>query len=442
MELVRLAARTQALYQSALHVLGATTPEDLFRAVLSAAWALVRVDLAALFLVRDQDGRPACRALRAGPSTVIFDAAEAPTAALADSALADRAPLYVEAPDGRLLDLASSLNDAPAPAVLLTVPVRLEGEVLGLLLVGRRGAVCFSCAHVDLLQALADQASLAIGKLRMVEAAADRGRRAQELVSVASHELRTPLTALQGFSELLLSREVSQEVQRNWISLINRESARLGSLVGELLDMTRLESGRAELNLELVNPRDIVEHVLSLWESDGQRARFSVRIKEGVPRLRADAGKLTQVLANLVGNAVNYSPPASPIRIEVAPRCLARPATAHLNAPGLRSTSCSAGVSIAVRDQGAGISQEQQGQVFQPFFRARSSEGNGPHSARGTSEGVGLGLTIAQRLVEWHGGLMWVESRPAAGSTFGFCLPEHATRRPAPRRTRSPGTIA
>ena len=257
----------------------------------------------------------------------------------------------------------------------------------------------------------------------MVAAAAEQGRRAHELVSIASHELRTPLTALQGFSELLLSRKVDRDVQKSWISLINQESVRLGSLIGELLDLTRLESGRARLNLEPVNLRDVAEHVVSLWGGGGRRSRFSVCIQAGVPGLTADVCKLTQVLANLVSNAVNYSPPGAPIRIEVAPRCLAEVSTAHLIAPGWEGRSCPAGASVAVRDRGVGISQEDQARVFQPFYRAASLEGGSSTSTAGKPSGAGLGLTIARRLVEWHGGLMWVESCPGKGSTFGFCLP-------------------
>ena len=440
-ELVRLTARTQALYCSAVRIFAATTPESLYEALFSAVWSLMRVDLAALFLVRDKDGRPACRALRVGRSTVVFDAAEAPTTAFADAALAASAPLTVEAPDPLLRDLPSSFNGARAPAVLLAVPVRSGSEDLGLLVVGRRMGFPFSPDQVDLLQGLADQTSLALEKLRVATAAAEQGRRAQELVSIASHELRTPLTALQGFSELLLSREVSEEVQKSWISLINQESVRLGSLIGELLDLTRLESGRAKLNLEPVNLRDVVEHVVSLWRCDGRRSRFSIRFQAGVPCLRADVCKLTQVLANLMSNAVNYSPPGTPIRIEVAPRCLARPSTLHLGLPGSEGAPCPAGASIAVRDRGVGISQEDQARVFQPFYRAAPSEGEGSAGPAGKPSGAGLGLTIARRLVEWHGGLMWVESCPGKGSTFGFCLPLHPPHRSASGTALTPGAI-
>jgi signal transduction histidine kinase len=440
-ELVRLTARTQALYRSAVQIFAATTPESLYEAVLSAVWSLLRVDLAALFLVRAEDGRPACRALRGGRSTVVFDAAEAPTAAFADAALAATAPLSIEAPDPLLRELPSSFNGSRAPAVLLAVPVRSGGEDLGLLVVGRRMSFSFSPDQVELLRGLADQTSLALEKLRVVTAAAEQGRRAHELVSIASHELRTPLTALQGFSELLLSREVSEEVQKSWISLINEESVRLGSLIGELLDLTRLESGRAKLNLEPVNLRDVAEHVVSLWRRDGRRSRFSIRFQAGVPSLRADMCKLTRVLANLVSNAINYSPQGAPIRIEAAPCCLARPSTPHLGPPGSEGARCPAGASIAVRDQGVGISQEDQARVFQPFYRVGLLEGDGSAGPAAKPGGAGLGLTIARRLVEWHGGLMWVESCPGNGSTFGFCLPLHPPRRLVSGTALTPGAM-
>jgi signal transduction histidine kinase len=441
-ELVRLTARSRALYCSAVHIFAASTPESLYEAVLSAVSALLRVDLAALFLIRDKDGRPACRALRVGRSMTVFDTAEAPTTAFVDAALAATSPLTIEAPNPLLCDLPPSFNGARSPAVLLAVPVRSGSEELGLLVVGRQSGFAFSSDQVDLLQGLAEQTSLALEKLRVVSAAAEQGRRAQELVSIASHELRTPLTALQGFSELLLSREVSQDVQKSWISLINQESMRLGSLISELLDLTRLESGRVELKLEPVNLRDVAEQVVSLWRGDGRRSRISVRFQASVPRLKADVCKLTRVLANLVSNAVNYSPPGAPIRIEAAPHCLAGPSALHLGPPGSEGAPCPAGVSIAVRDRGVGISQEDQARIFQPFYRAESPEGEGSANPAGKPSGAGLGLTIARRLVEWHGGIMWVESCPGKGSTFGFCLPLRPPHRSASGTALTPGVTA
>jgi signal transduction histidine kinase len=437
-----MAARTQALYRSAVQVFAACTPEDLHKAILSAVGSLVRVDLAALFLVRDEDGRPVCRALHTGRSMVVFGATEAPTAAFADAALAASARPAVAAPDTLPRDLPPSLNGARFATTLLSVPIRSGKDDIGLLVAGRRMAIPFSSDQVDLLRGLADQASLALEKLRGMEAAAEQGRRAQEFVSVASHELRTPLTALQGFSELLLSREVSRDVQKSWLSLINQESVRLGSLIAELLDLTRLESGRARLSLGPVNLGDLVEHVLSLWAGNGLRARFSVHVQPGVPRLKADACKLTQVLGNLVGNAVNYSSPGSPIRIDVAPCCLARPSTKHLGLPAAGGASCPAGASITVRDRGIGISRQDQARVFQPFYRAASREREGSAACADTPTGAGLGLTIARRLVEWHGGSMWVESCPGKGSTFGFCLPAHPPRRSTCGTPLDPGRMA
>lgn len=437
-----MAARTKALYRSAVRVFAACTPNDLYKAILSAVRSLVRVDLAALFLVQDKDARPICRALHTGRSTLVFCADEGPAAAFADAALATPTSSAVVAPDALLHDLPPSLSGACCPVTLLSVPIRSGKEDMGLLVAGRRTSVPFSSDQVELLRGLADQAALALEKLRAMEAAAEQGRRAQEFVSVASHELRTPLTALQGFSELLLSREVSPDVQKSWLSLINQESVRLGSLIAELLDLTRLESGRARLSLGPVRLEGLVEHVLSLWAGNGQGSRFSVKVQPGLPRLKADMCKLTQVLANLVGNAVNYSAPDSPINIEVAPHCLARPSTTHLGLAAAGGAPCPAGASIAVRDRGVGISREDQARVFQPFCRVDSRQREGFAASIHTPTGAGLGLTIARRLVEWHGGLMWVESCPGKGSRFGFCLPTHPPHNSTCGTPLNPGATA
>ena len=400
------------------------------------------MDLAALFLVRDEDGRPACRALRVGRSMAVFDAAEAPTTAFADAALEATNPLMIEAPHPLLDDLPSCFNGARTADTLLAAPIRSTGQGLGVLIVGRRTGFPFSPDQIDLLQGLADQTCMALEKLQVMEAAAEQGRRAQEFVSVASHEIRTPLTALQGFSELLLSREVSEDVQKSWISLINQESVRLGSLIGELLDLTRLDSGRVKLNLEPVNLRHVAEHVVSLWGTDGRRSRFSVRIQAGVPCPIADLYKLTQVLANLVSNAVNYSPPGAPIRIEVAPR-LFGPALHTASRPfGARGQFLPGGGKHCRPGWRGGHLARGPGEGLPALLSSRPPEGGeGAAGPSGKSGGAGLGLTIARRLVEWHGGLMWVESCPGKGSTFGFCLPLRPPSSSTSRPALTPGAI-
>ena len=238
-----------------------------------------------------------------------------------------------------------------------------------------------------------------------------------EFVSMASHEIRTPLAALQGFTELLLSRDVPPSVQQDWLSLMNEESTRLAILIEELLDLTRMESGRMRLRREPVSMAEVVRRVVALMERHERRPRFAVCLREDLPQVTADPGKLTQVLANLVGNAVNYSPPRSIVRIRVQRGCLAKPGTEHLGPLAEDGgVACPAGISVSVRDRGLGVAPQDLRRIFEPFYRAHAAKAEG-------AAGVGLGLAIAKAVVERHGGRMWVESSPGRGSTFGFCLP-------------------
>ena len=142
-----------------------------------------------------------------------------------------------------------------------------------------------------------------------------------EFVSMASHELRTPLTALQGFTELMLSREVSPSVQREWLGLVNQEAVRLGGIIEEMLDVTRIESGQVRLKLASVCLGDVVSRIARLLDSDGRRVRLQV---EGVPAVMADGDRLAQVISNLLRNALDYSPSEQPVEVEAASRCLAQ----------------------------------------------------------------------------------------------------------------------
>ena len=417
LELVRLAARTQALYRSGVRIFAAADYDALFDVVLERLWSLLKVDAGTIFLAHDPGQEPTCRVLRTSEGDAHYSPEDGLPTALASAVFHRESALEVVVPDPLLRRFVEALPEAGPLRVLLAVPAVSAGEVLGVLVVGRRQSAPFSPEHRELLRALADQTALALVKLRALEAAAQDGRRAHDLVSVTSHELRTPLTALQGFSELLLSRQVDPEVQRSWLALMNQESVRLGSLVGELLDLSRIESGRLRLNLDVVNLTDLLRELAGLWSrQDGVRRRLYVRLAPDLGSLIADAGKVRQVISDLISNAIKYSPVEAPVRLEAAGHCLAGHSTRHLGSTGMREVPCPAGVSIVVRDEGVGLAPEDRERVFQPFYRVAGTEVDGP-------AGAGLGLTIARRLVEWHGGRMWVESRLGKGSNFGFCLP-------------------
>lgn len=274
------------------------------------------------------------------------------------------------------------------------------------------------------------QTAYAVGVYHDILREKELERRKTEFVSIASHEIRTPLAALRGFTELLLSRDVSPEVQRDWLSVMNRESTRLATLIEDLLDLTRIESGCMALRPERVRIDELARRVVALLETHEKRPRFTFCADPHLPEVMADGGKLTQVLQNLVSNAINYSSGRPSVHIEASRGCLAPAGVKHLGRLASDDASrCPGGPSVAVRDRGVGIALDQLRRVFDPFYRVQAGEPGAPN-------GTGLGLTIAKALVERHGGRMWVESTPGCGSTFGFCLPTQ------PRPGRSDGGIA
>ena len=225
------------------------------------------------------------------------------------------------------------------------------------------------------------------------------------LVSTVSHELRTPLTMVQGFSELLLSRDnLDQRSSREALEQIHASAQRLGRLIDDLLSVSRIDSGKLWVDLAAVDLRQAVEEVIEVAEpgtSGGQRRtagdeRLVVEIAADFPPVMADRDKLVQVLMNLVSNVLKYSAAPAPIKV-VAARKLDH-------------------AEISVIDQGIGLSEAECSQVFDKFVRADRPEVR-------KVNGTGLGLYITKSLVEMQHGQVWVDSEPGRGSVFSFSLP-------------------
>jgi PAS domain S-box-containing protein len=213
------------------------------------------------------------------------------------------------------------------------------------------------------------------------------------LVSTVSHELRTPLTMIQGFAELLLTRDTDKESSREALEQINASARRLGRLIEDLLSVSRIESGRLEVRLDPVAVSGAVEEVSALL---GRDRDVRIDIADELPPVMADGELLIRILTNLLSNAVKYSSPETPISVTA------------------RSVGTSAEVSVS--DRGIGMSQAEMARLFDKFFRADRPE---VRSAGGT----GLGLYITRNLVEMQGGQIWAESEPGRGTTFRFTLP-------------------
>ena len=292
----------------------------------------------------------------------------------------------------------------------VTLTAQVDGQ-------GRRTPCAFSVAPI---RDRAGHATYAVGVFRDCSGEKEKARLTTEFVSMASHEIRTPLTALQGFTELMLSREVPPSVQREWLGLVNQEAVRLGALIEEMLDLTRIESGQVGLKLAPARLSDVISRVARLLDGDGRRVRLRV---EEVLTVLADGDKLAQVVTNLLRNALDYSPAEQPVEVEVASGCLAQDGEALVMMDGASPVAaahrCRPAVSVAVRDRGIGMTPEELSRAVHPFYRAEASQELLP-------EGSGLGLAIAKAIVERHQGCLWAQSRPGQGSTFGFCLPTPA----------------
>jgi signal transduction histidine kinase len=414
--LLRLAAQERALSRATLQIFAQRDEEALLRLMPDVVSALLQVDLVALFLTSDDDApAPRCRLVWRQGSVRLLPPEEAPVDAFAAEVLRRQAPRQVRSwspPEGDPCDSA------------LAVPLSAQGSALGVLIVGRSAPERFRDDHVCLLSVIGQYLALAL--LRMRATLPPDGSRERELerlktefVSVASHEIRTPLAALQGFTEIMLSREVPPNVQRDWLSLMNQEAVRLAGLLEELVSLTRVESGQLALKLAPVHLSDVVCRVVRLLDSEGRRAHL---LLEEVPEVTVDGDKLAQVVTNLLRNALDYSPEEQPVEVEVARRCLARESGSLVVVNGAArigtSHDCQPAVSVAVRDRGIGMTAEELHRTFQPFYRTEASRELLP-------EGSGLGLAITKAIVDRHQGCLWAHSRPGKGSIYGFCLPQN-----------------
>jgi PAS domain S-box-containing protein len=220
-------------------------------------------------------------------------------------------------------------------------------------------------------------------------------RMKSEFVNNVSHELRTPLTSIKAYTEALAGL-LEDPTHRRFLGVIEEESDRLLEMIENLLNVSRIESGKFRLQREGVSLADLIEGVLQLSKAQSDRHRLVTEISPDLPVVELDRNKMKEVLINLIGNAIKYSPGGGEV--------------------GIRAGIQEGNLRIDVRDQGLGISEENQKRVFDQFFRVDSS-------ATAQIGGTGLGLAITRSIVEAHGGRIQVESQLGKGSTFSVLLP-------------------
>ncbi len=290
---------------------------------------------------------------------------------------------------------------------ILAVPMVREGRLIGCLGVTRNQPGEFPAETIELLRTFATQSALAIQNARLFHEIADKSRQLEaasrhksEFLANMSHELRTPLNAVIGFSEVLLQRMFGDlnPKQDEYLKDIYASGQHLLSLINDILDLSKIEAGRMELAPAPFHLPTALENAVTLVRERASRHGITLQldVDPGLGELVGDERKIKQVLLNLLSNAVKFTPEGGRI--------------------SLKASRTDGAVAIAVTDTGIGIAPEDQAAIFEEFRQVGSDETR-------KQEGTGLGLTLAKKFVELHGGRIWVESELGRGSTFTFTLP-------------------
>jgi signal transduction histidine kinase len=385
--------------------------EPIYRTILENITRLCEANIAALFLY---DGEVLSNAASYGTTTEFAEHIRVSRPRPSRETTTRLAAL-----ERRVVHVADLLGDpdfAPEPRDLyerenvrtvLSVPMMREEKLIGVISVWRREVRSFTDRQVHLVKTFADQAVIAIENVRLFKEIQEKGRQLEiankhksEFLANMSHELRTPLNAVIGFSEALIEKMFGElnPKQEDYLRDIHSSGRHLLSLINDILDLSKIEAGRMELELSEFSLPAALKNALTLVRERAQTHGIALKLHLD-PKLgdiRADERKFKQIVLNLLSNAVKFTPDGG--RVEVDAR--ANGGT----------------VKVSVKDTGVGIATKDQAALFEEFRQVG-------RASTGKREGTGLGLALTRRFVELHGGKIGVESTPGKGSTFTFTLP-------------------
>jgi two-component system, OmpR family, phosphate regulon sensor histidine kinase PhoR len=294
-------------------------------------------------------------------------------------------------PQGSKISLIAQLLSRKQPDFVKDEPARLRLDL-------QEKVVELSIAPIQHKQTSSEEGGVVLN-LRDVTQQAELDRMKTDLISIVSHEIRSPLSNIIGYIDLVLtdpSHKIVEE-QANFLSVAKRNGAKLATLVDDMLDLSRLEAGKVEMNLEDVDVEYLINFAVLSFHNEAELRKIVLTKRlSGDPHASGDMDRLQQVLTNLLSNAIKYTPEGGAVEIS--------------------GDSCGETVILRVTDSGIGLLPEDQARLFQRFFRVRSAE------TRKIS-GTGLGLSIAKSIVDAHGGRLTVQSEYGKGSTFSVILP-------------------
>jgi signal transduction histidine kinase len=291
---------------------------------------------------------------------------------------------------------------------LILVPLKAESKVIGVLRIGRYQANCYKKEYLRLAALIANHAAIIIENAQLYDSLRDTKEKLEKLnqiknefISIVSHELRTPITAIKGFVKVVLDGEAGNlnVQQKKFLKIADQSVDRLINLITELLDISRIESGKLRVRPEKIDAYDLVLNVLKSISpaAFGKDLKIDMDVPEGLPLVLADSERLFQVFDNLIINSIKFTPSGGKITIFAKEQ--------------------DDFILFGVKDTGIGISEKDIKKIFEKFYRVDTTFNK-------AIAGAGLGLSIIKSIIEIHGGQIWVESAPQKGSTFKFTIPK------------------